>query len=339
MRLFYLFLPAVLACIGSLYVTHDSHASDQFEGDLDSSVVAPAEAASPFAPDETEEFPEARTYGAKDQMHEIHGVSEVYKTRSLVGSKKLALTFDDGPSADTTPQLLDTLLKYDVKATFFLVTGKINDKTRPIVQRMLREGHTIGDHSIGHDDSRMQSEEKFRSRFLQSELTIEQMKDLAVTEQHLPRQREIYFRFPFASYGYQKGYQNMNVIKEISNKLYGENCINMVFWNMDTADYVSGMTKEDVYHNVKAYFQGGPAVTYHVEKDHRITKKPYVVTNPPRGGVILMHDIHQHTVDAVPMILEWALRAGVEIVPLKSIKEYSFEGKKCELKPEFRKMN
>ena len=63
-----------------------------------------------------------------------------YLAKSLRGTKKVVLTFDDGPDALTTPRLLDTLKKYNVKATFFVLTGSIDAKTLPIVKRMIAEG-------------------------------------------------------------------------------------------------------------------------------------------------------------------------------------------------------
>ena len=48
-------------------------------------------------------------------------------------AKVIALTFDDGPSVFTTSQVLDTLEKYGVKASFFLVGNNINDGTADIV--------------------------------------------------------------------------------------------------------------------------------------------------------------------------------------------------------------
>ena len=62
-----------------------------------------------------------------------------------------ALTFDDGPHPGFTPKVLDLLARYGMPATFFLVGQNINGKTFPLVQRMVREGHTLGSHSYSHD--------------------------------------------------------------------------------------------------------------------------------------------------------------------------------------------
>lgn len=65
-------------------------------------------------------------------------------------NKSVYLTFDDGPSVNNTPKILDTLKKHNAKATFFIV-GNIDEETRPIIQRIIDEGHTIGIHTYSHD--------------------------------------------------------------------------------------------------------------------------------------------------------------------------------------------
>lgn len=59
------------------------------------------------------------------------------------------LTFDDGPSGNVTPRVLDILKQNNVKATFFLI-GYGDDK-KPIISRMIEEGHTVAIHGYSHD--------------------------------------------------------------------------------------------------------------------------------------------------------------------------------------------
>lgn len=63
--------------------------------------------------------------------------------------KSVYLTFDDGPS-DRTLEILDTLKKHDIKATFFVI-GKEAEKRPDVLKRILAEGHTIGIHSYNHN--------------------------------------------------------------------------------------------------------------------------------------------------------------------------------------------
>lgn len=64
------------------------------------------------------------------------------------GKKVVVLTFDDGPVPGTTPQILDTLKEHNVKAMFF-VTG-YSSVNRDLLERIHREGHVIGPHTMTH---------------------------------------------------------------------------------------------------------------------------------------------------------------------------------------------
>ncbi|MBV8279809.1 MAG: polysaccharide deacetylase family protein, partial [Verrucomicrobia bacterium] len=61
----------------------------------------------------------------------------------------IAMTFDDGPSPETTPRLLDILKQRNIKATFFMI-GQNAQANPAIVQRILADGHEIGNHSWTH---------------------------------------------------------------------------------------------------------------------------------------------------------------------------------------------
>ena len=63
--------------------------------------------------------------------------------------KVVALTFDDGPSPDWTPKILDELKKADVKATFFML-GKNVERYPDIAKRVVAEGHEVENHTYGH---------------------------------------------------------------------------------------------------------------------------------------------------------------------------------------------
>jgi len=66
----------------------------------------------------------------------------------------VAFTFDDGPNPKTTPEVIDALEKYNVPATFFIVTqrivGRLGAKSRDILTRELADGFLVGDHSVTH---------------------------------------------------------------------------------------------------------------------------------------------------------------------------------------------
>ncbi len=65
------------------------------------------------------------------------------------GTKKLALTYDDGPNDPHTPRLLEVLAKHGVKATFFLI-GRYVQQRPDIAREILQAGHVVGNHTFTH---------------------------------------------------------------------------------------------------------------------------------------------------------------------------------------------
>lgn len=85
------------------------------------------------------------------------------------------LTFDDGPTAEVTPKVLDVLNEKGVKATFFLV-GKMIDKNRDLAKREYDEGHLLANHSYSHEyGSLYASAESFWAEIQQTEGRIREV--------------------------------------------------------------------------------------------------------------------------------------------------------------------
>lgn len=68
-----------------------------------------------------------------------------------VPDKTVVLTFDDGPSSEWTPKILDVLAKQHIKADFF-VTGSMTTRSPALIRRIVAEGHEIGLHTYTHPD-------------------------------------------------------------------------------------------------------------------------------------------------------------------------------------------
>ncbi|KHD84269.1 polysaccharide deacetylase family protein [Bacillus ginsengihumi] len=78
--------------------------------------------------------------------------------------KMVALTFDDGPNPVYTPQILNVLAKYHAKATFFVIGAHVV-KYPYLIEREIKEGHEIGNHTFQHSYNLNMNE-----KFLKSEL-------------------------------------------------------------------------------------------------------------------------------------------------------------------------
>jgi len=87
----------------------------------------------------------ATAYGAVYPRAQLFGPT-VSRTNS---SRKLAITFDDGPNPAITPKLLDLLDRYKARATFFLIGRFVRDCPE-LVRETLARGHLLGNHTDTH---------------------------------------------------------------------------------------------------------------------------------------------------------------------------------------------
>jgi peptidoglycan/xylan/chitin deacetylase (PgdA/CDA1 family) len=82
-------------------------------------------------------------------------------TRLHPPSKKLALTYDDGPNDPYTRHLMEVLAKHEVRATFFCI-GRYAQQKPQIVRDLVEAGHVIGNHTYTHPNLAWQSQTQVR---------------------------------------------------------------------------------------------------------------------------------------------------------------------------------
>ncbi|MXM64423.1 polysaccharide deacetylase family protein [Streptomyces sp. HUCO-GS316] len=86
--------------------------------------------------------------------------------------RTMVLTFDDGPDPRYTPQVLDTLAHYDVRAMFF-VCGEMAVRNKDLLARMADEGHVVGNHTWSHPLLTRLSRAQIRSQMTRTSEVIE----------------------------------------------------------------------------------------------------------------------------------------------------------------------
>jgi peptidoglycan/xylan/chitin deacetylase (PgdA/CDA1 family) len=266
----------------------------------------------------TWQFPEDRYYVPRVDI----GYTQ-YNTPSILGNNEIVLTFDDGPHRTLTPQVLDLLKQYKVKATFFVLTHKFTKANYPILKRILKEGHIIASHDHYHNRNDYVTRDEFEYNL---ETSLKLIKDL-YAEVGI-EQPGYWYRFPYAQYGGARDYHHMNSILAISEKLFNQNCINFAFWDIDSGDWIPSLTPEDVFQSIKAHIEGGEYLTYKVVNG-RILPKPARVETPLRGGVILQHDIQKRTVGALALLLAYAKKNNIKVVELNALPEFSYQDRDC----------
>ena len=201
----------------------------------------------------------------------------------------IALTFDDGPSR-VTPHILDVLMKYGVKATFFCLGYCIDknivaqDQTgkyisgREIVKRTDEEGHLIAIHSYDHLALPRLTDEEI----LNNELS--RTKDIIT---NVIRKSPAYFRPPYG------------IINDRINSIATKIGLKTILWNCVSAD---SSTEPAVISDGPLIYTYGPVDIYN-----------NIMKNPGNGSIILCHDGHSGIHEANYGILSALGRAIPEL--------------------------
>lgn len=127
--------------------------------------------------------------------------------------KVVALTFDDGPHADSTPKLLSVLRQKEVKATMF-VLGENVEKHPELLQQMVADGHEIGSHAYSHVFISKISPEERAEQLAKAERVIT-----------IAAPKPVLFRPPGGGYSDE-------IVKEISQRGY-----RTILWSVDPRDW------------------------------------------------------------------------------------------------------
>ena len=191
--------------------------------------------------------------------------------------KQVFLTFDDGPSK-VTPEILDVLKKYNVKATFF-VMGRNVDLNPEITKRAYQEGHYIANHSYSHEYSKVYSSVRsVIDEYNKTEKAIQNA--IGVSNYH-----SYLFRFPGGSSG-----GHYDTLKTKAKAMLDKVGVAYTNWNCMTGDAEGENT---------------------VDKQ---LKTLYETAEDETSLVILMHDASDKkvTVETLPKIIEHYQSLGYE---------------------------
>ena len=158
---------------------------------------------------------------------QLKAIDNIYDSKEKVAF----LTFDDGPSSNVTPKILDVLKKENIKATFF-VLGTMVKANPEVLKREKKEGHYIANHSYSHEYSKIYKSSN--AVLKEYNKTEEQIKRALGNENYSSN----LFRFPGGSTGgeYDK-------VKEKAKKELDEACRNFEYAQDDLIDYYTYQIK------------------------------------------------------------------------------------------------
>lgn len=218
------------------------------------------------------QIPEHNLESLKSQLmipqFNANGYDEV-KNIYFSEEKQVYLTFDDGPSKDVTPQILDILKEHDVKATFFVLGARV-DLYPETLKRTFEEGHYIANHGYSHQYSKIyENEDTVFQEYVECDNSIRNAIGIPEFNSYL-------FRFPGGSSGGR--YEKIKAQAREHFKNYGVAFTN---WNCLTGDAEGKNTKEECI-------------------------QEFMETKEGRNSlVVLMHDSNEktQTVESLPDII------------------------------------
>lgn len=200
-------------------------------------------------------------------------------------TKRVFLTFDDGPSKTVTPQVLDTLKSEKIKATFFLLGSRV-ELEPDIVKREYEEGHYLASHGYSHVYSQIYASPQ--SVLDEYNKCISAIRNAIGQPEYNPH----LFRYPGGYWGGKYA-----SVKKEALQLLEQNDILHIDWNALTSDAAGAKTTEE----------------FISELDKTVPKHNSVV--------VLMHDAGNKTAtaNALPTIIKYFRDQGFEFENFYSI--------------------
>lgn len=183
--------------------------------------------------------------------------------------KYIALTFDDGPHPNVTPQILQTLREQNVKATFFMLGSQV-EKYPDMAKQVADSGHEIGNHTYSHLNARKRT-------------MVEVAEEIRATSEMIELAtgvKPMLFRPPYGNY--------TSEVLEYAE----QNGYSTVLWSVDSQDWKS---------------KNAGAINNMVTQ-HAAT-----------GSIVLMHDIHAATAEALPQLIEKLQMEGYQFITISEL--------------------
>lgn len=164
---------------------------------------------------------------------------DIIKYKVETDDKIIALTFDDGPDNNHTPEILEVLEKHHVPATFFLLGSRV-EKYPEEVKEIMKAGHDIGNHTYWHPELTKTGVANMELELNKSERSIE----------HVIGKKPVLFRAPY-------GALNEELVKALPELGY-----RAVGWSIDSEDW-RGITEEEIKQKVINGLHPGSIVLMH----------------------------------------------------------------------------
>lgn len=158
---------------------------------------------------------------------------------------KIYLTFDDGPTPQITEWVLEELEKYNAKATFFCIGHNI-EKHPEIFKKVIKEGHSIGNHTFNHLNGWKTSTKEYIENSNQWSVVSGQNADCKLNTEYCQL-----FRPPYGK------------IKPSQSKKLRQLGYKIIMWDVLSADFDTTISPEKCLENVLKNTTAGSIIVFH----------------------------------------------------------------------------
>ena len=207
------------------------------------------------------------------------------------GKKVVYLTFDDGPSTTNTPEILNVLDRYNVKATFFTLGKSIeaNEEAKNILKDIAKRGHAIANHSYSHDYSYL-----YPNRTMNVDNIVSDIE------------------------------KSNSIMREVLGESFSTRVIRFPggYWSWEGRTAMKEAMCQNGYYNVdwNALNKDAEGKQKNADELLQSTKETVEALGPDADSVVLlMHDTYgkEETVKALPQIIEYLQEKGFEFRTIK----------------------
>jgi peptidoglycan/xylan/chitin deacetylase (PgdA/CDA1 family) len=164
--------------------------------------------------------------------------------------KTVYLTFDDGPIPDVTPWVLDELKTHNAKATFFCI-GENIEKHPIVYQRIISEGHSVGNHTFNHLNGWKTETSTYVDNVLKAEIGMQVNSQIKNHYAFIIKHHQSLFRPPYGK------------ITSKQAKILHKRGFKIVMWDIISFDYDATISEEKCLQNVLKNIKPGSIVVFH----------------------------------------------------------------------------
>jgi peptidoglycan/xylan/chitin deacetylase (PgdA/CDA1 family) len=160
--------------------------------------------------------------------------------RINTNEKIIYLTFDDGPIPELSPKILKILADFNAKVTFFCVGENIR-KYPDIFQKLLKEGHSVGNHTFNH----LKAWKTKHEQYLENVHLCQQ--EIA---KHLTQEKKL-FRFPYGQF-------NFKIARDLKKSGF-----DLVMWDVLSKDYNPSLSAKKILVKSIKNSENGSIIVFH----------------------------------------------------------------------------